>query len=68
LIRKEFANYTVLTIAHTIAKVMDYDKIVVLDFGKVVEFVPHQPCSKTPTPSSIPWQAPVDSLNKPYLP
>jgi ABC-type multidrug transport system fused ATPase/permease subunit len=51
LIRKEFANCTVLTIAHRIATVMDYDKVVVLDFGKVVEF--DSPSALLQNPNSI---------------
>merc|ERR1719285_589597 len=37
-IRKEFAHSTILTIAHRINTVMDYDKIMVLDKGNLVEF------------------------------
>ncbi|TKR66776.1 hypothetical protein L596_023017 [Steinernema carpocapsae] len=36
-IRKEFAQSTVLTIAHRLNTIMDYDRIMVLEQGKVVE-------------------------------
>jgi len=36
-IRKEFMNVTVLTIAHRINTIIDYNRVVVLDNGKVVE-------------------------------
>lgn len=37
-IRKEFADASVLTIAHRLNTVMDYDRIMVLDQGEVAEF------------------------------
>jgi ABC-type multidrug transport system fused ATPase/permease subunit len=37
-IRNEFAESTILTIAHRLSTIIDYDKVLVLDNGKVVEF------------------------------
>ena len=37
-IRKEFANSTVITIAHRLNTIIDYSKILVLSQGRVSEF------------------------------
>ena len=38
VIREKFANCTVLTIAHRLNTIMDYDRVLVLDRGHVVEY------------------------------
>ena len=37
-LKDKFKDSTVFTIAHRLATIMDYDKVVVMDQGKVVEF------------------------------
>jgi ABC-type transport system involved in cytochrome bd biosynthesis fused ATPase/permease subunit len=37
-IRTEFSNCTILTIAHRINTIMDYDRILVLNHGTIAEF------------------------------
>mmetsp|Transcript_10664 Transcript_10664/g.16074 ORF Transcript_10664/g.16074 Transcript_10664/m.16074 type:complete len:946 (-) Transcript_10664:1909-4746(-) len=38
MIRKRFVNVTMITIAHRLNTIMDYDRILVMDKGKAVEF------------------------------
>lgn len=37
-IRQEFSESTILTIAHRLRSIIDYDKILVMDAGEVIEF------------------------------
>ena len=39
-LRTEFKESTLITIAHRLRIIMDYDKILVLDKGKLVEYRP----------------------------
>jgi ATP-binding cassette subfamily C (CFTR/MRP) protein 1 len=41
-IRREFATSTVLTIAHRINTILDYDRVMVLENGEIVEFASPQ--------------------------
>ena len=38
VLRSEFKDSTLITIAHRLRTIMDYDKILVLDEGKVAEY------------------------------
>jgi len=37
-IRREFAESTILTIAHRIRTVIDYDRVMILEQGRIIEF------------------------------
>jgi len=37
-IRQEFADSTILTIAHRLRTIIDYDKVIILDEGKILEY------------------------------
>jgi len=41
-IRREFADSSVLTIAHRLNTIMDYDMVMVLEKGRIAEFAPPQ--------------------------
>ncbi|XP_045470611.1 ABC transporter C family member 10-like [Harmonia axyridis] len=42
-IRKNFANCTVLTVAHRLNTIMDSDRVIVMDAGQLKEFAaPHE--------------------------
>jgi len=38
IIRERFSNYTIIAVAHKLDSILDYDKVALLDEGKVVEF------------------------------
>ncbi|KAI3512557.1 hypothetical protein L1887_19873 [Cichorium endivia] len=38
IIREEFSTCTVITVAHRVPTVIDSDKVMVLSFGKMVEY------------------------------
>ena len=48
-IRREFVHVTVLTIAHRINTIMDYDRVIVLDQGQVKEFDSPQKLCQDPS-------------------
>lgn len=51
VIRKEFKDRTILTIAHRLNTILDSDRVIVLDFGKVIEF--DAPCTLMEDPSTM---------------
>jgi len=38
LIRKKFAHHTIIAVAHRLDTILDFDKVAVLDAGKLIEF------------------------------
>lgn len=38
LIREEFKNHTIISVAHRVETILDFDRIAVLDSGKVIEY------------------------------
>ncbi|KAK4233717.1 putative ABC multidrug transporter [Achaetomium macrosporum] len=38
LIRRKFANHTIIAVAHKLETILDFDKVAVLDAGRLVEF------------------------------
>lgn len=38
LIRRKFAHHTIIAVAHRLETIMDFDKVAVLDSGRLVEF------------------------------
>lgn len=38
MIKQEFKNTTVITIAHRVNTIIQYDRVIVLEHGKIVEF------------------------------
>jgi len=37
-IRKEFSDSTIVTIAHRLNTIIDYDRVIVMDKGQIAEF------------------------------
>lgn len=38
IIRSEFKDHTIIMIAHRLSSLMDFDKVAVLDSGRLIEF------------------------------
>ena len=52
-IRSEFKSSTLLTIAHRLSSVIDYDRLLVLSDGKVAEFDTPIVCHHIPSPTFL---------------
>jgi ABC-type multidrug transport system fused ATPase/permease subunit len=50
VIREKFSTHTILAVAHKLETILDYDKVVVLDAGRVVES--GEPCTLLSSESS----------------
>ncbi|KAB8238859.1 putative ABC multidrug transporter [Aspergillus alliaceus] len=37
IIREKFSNHTIITVAHKLETILDYDKVIVLDTGRIIE-------------------------------
>ncbi|PLB43887.1 ABC multidrug transporter [Aspergillus steynii IBT 23096] len=37
IIREKFANHTIITVAHKLETILDYDRVIVLDAGRIIE-------------------------------
>lgn len=37
VIREKFCNHTIISVAHKLDTILDYDRVVVLDAGRIVE-------------------------------
>lgn len=47
IIKNEFEGYTVLMVSHRLEMVMDFDKVILMDKGMVVETGPPRVLAKT---------------------
>jgi ATP-binding cassette subfamily C (CFTR/MRP) protein 4 len=54
-IRKEFRDSTVLTIAHRLDTIIDFDRVLVLDSGRIVEFGSPKELLLKPTNTADAW-------------
>lgn len=37
IIRENFSNHTIITVAHKLETILDYDRVIVLDAGRIIE-------------------------------